>query len=325
MEAGLGAVGEQVAGVETRLSEAIQAARDAGIAGDAAIQAGLDSLAGELGLTRADLLTQLGTTEAALRADMEAGLGAVGEQVTDLATQTQAQYDALSAEQKLMADALVQQGQDLSTAIQQAQTQTEGQIQAVADLLGKPARDVTQGDIDLVTQMMGGQRDTDLQYDTNRDGRIDQSDIDFLTRIMSNPNADEPWDPAAGTVWAPSGLYAQQAAGQREVLERLKQQEEAAKAEAEKALKAQRYQQGQTQLQNIATQLPQVMQQSMTTTSPIYTKIGDRFELGSSFESDLFGKRAKQTSATQPTQTKMAEGGYLEPESFEALLAMLNR
>ena len=121
----------QIAGVETRLTDAIAAAEAMGLSRDQAITAAVDSVAAELGTTRANLLAQLGTTEAALRTEFGTGLAGVSAEV-------KAAYDSLSAEQKALANQLTQQGTDLATAIQQAQQQTQGQIGALsADMQAK--------------------------------------------------------------------------------------------------------------------------------------------------------------------------------------------
>lgn len=114
-------ISAQLAGVESRLTNAIAAAEAIGLTRDQAITAAVNSIAAELGVTSANLLTQLGTTEAALRTEFSTG-------ISNLEAQTKAQYDALSAAQKAAADALVAQGQTLADAITAAKTETTGQI-----------------------------------------------------------------------------------------------------------------------------------------------------------------------------------------------------
>lgn len=124
-------VSNQLADVETRLSDAIQAAEAMGLTRDQAIAAAVESVASELGTTKASLLSQLGTTEAALRNDLTTGLAGVSAEV-------QSVYNSLSADQKSLANQLTQQGVDLSTAIQQVQSQTSSQIGSLsADMQAK--------------------------------------------------------------------------------------------------------------------------------------------------------------------------------------------
>ena len=105
----LGEVSAQIGDVEGRLQDKIAAAQSSGIQGDAALRAGLDALASDLGTTRADLLSQLGTTEQLLRSDFAAQLGGVQSQVSQLGTNLNAAIaDARAA--GLQGDAALQAG-----------------------------------------------------------------------------------------------------------------------------------------------------------------------------------------------------------------------
>jgi hypothetical protein len=119
--AGLAGVSAEVADTRKALEDAIQAAKDIGLEGDAALQAGIDSVVAELGTTKEALLGRLGTTEETLRGEFATG-------ITGLETQMRAQYDALTAAQKAEADARLAQGQTLAEAIAAAQATTSGQI-----------------------------------------------------------------------------------------------------------------------------------------------------------------------------------------------------
>jgi hypothetical protein len=123
-EAGLAGVSTEIANAKKALEDAIQAAKDIGLEGDVALQAGIDSVASELGITKEALLTQLGTTEQALRTEFATG-------ITSLETQMKAQYEALTAAQKAEADARLAQGQTLEQAIAAAKGETAGQISAL--------------------------------------------------------------------------------------------------------------------------------------------------------------------------------------------------
>jgi hypothetical protein len=77
----------QIGGVESRLTDAIAQARQSGMAGDAALQASIDKVAAEAGLTKEQLLTQLGKTEAQLRQDVGAQIGGVESRLTEAIAQ----------------------------------------------------------------------------------------------------------------------------------------------------------------------------------------------------------------------------------------------
>jgi hypothetical protein len=119
--AGLAGVSAEVTDTRKALEDAIQAAKDIGLQGDAALQAGIDSVASQLGTTKDALLGKLGTTEETLRTEFATG-------ITSLETQMKAQYETLTAAQKSAADALVAQGRTLQEAITAAKTETAGQI-----------------------------------------------------------------------------------------------------------------------------------------------------------------------------------------------------
>jgi hypothetical protein len=120
-EAGLAGVSTEIANAKKALEDAIQAAKDIGLEGDVALQAGIDSVASELGITKEALLGKLGTTEETLRTEFASG-------ITGLETQMKEQYDALTTEQKALADALTAQGTTLADAIAAAQESTATQI-----------------------------------------------------------------------------------------------------------------------------------------------------------------------------------------------------
>jgi hypothetical protein len=84
LASGLAGLETKVTDAEQRLSDAIQAAKEIGLKGDAALQAGLDSVASELGLTKQGLLSQLGTTEANLKTQFETSLAGVATKVEDI-------------------------------------------------------------------------------------------------------------------------------------------------------------------------------------------------------------------------------------------------
>lgn len=277
------------------------------------IMAEIDRLAADSGVDPSVIDTiknDLNSQIESLGGDLEAVRGSIAERIAEAQKQTgqqvadlesrvsaeiQAAYDALNAEQKALADSLTQQGVDLRSAIdvaaaqgQQALTETEqritGQVQQVADLLGKPTRQVTQADIDLVNQMVSGQQQVNTAYDANQDGKIDQADIDLLTRLMAgNVDVNEPWTPAAGTVWAPTGLFAEQAAeAERTRQAQAAEAERTRRAQADAALKTQRMGNINTMLGMLA-QSPDIAGRQVTVKAPDPTRIGYIYDFNSIF------------------------------------------
>lgn len=125
---------------------------------------------------------------------------------------------------------------------------TYAETKRVADLVGKPVQAVTQADFDYVKNYIAqSATDTnitpDLTYDVNRDGKIDINDQTILDRALSQQSTQEIdpetglptflFNPAAGSRWAPTGLYAEQ-------LKTQAQQAATAKAAAIKAETAQK-------------------------------------------------------------------------------------
>lgn len=185
---------------------------------------------------------------------------------------------------------------------------------AVAQTLGKPARDVTQADIDFVTQMVQGQQQVNTAYDANQDGKVDQADIDFLTRLMAG-DVNEPWTPAAGTAWAPTGLFAQQAAEAEKT-------RQAQAAEAEKTRQAQAQQALRTQrmgnlnsMMGMLMQSPDIGGQQVTVKSPDPAKIGYIYDWSSIFanpaQEQMFITPFSQPQ--QPTTSPMVAGRQQRP------------
>jgi hypothetical protein len=341
----------QIAGVETRLTDAIAAAEAMGLSRDQAITAAVESVAADLGTTKADLLAQLGTTEQALRTEFETG-------ISGLEAQTKAQYDALTAEQKALANQLTQQGVDLTTAIATAQAQTQQQIsdlgvevdarinelmlqgqtyqqatqqafaevnaknQEMAGLIGTQGRTASQQDIDALNQMLSGQRSMDLAYDVTGDKQITQADIDFLTQVVGGVKTD--WTAPQQSPWAATGLYGQIQANelqrQRDLADAEAQRVADQQAAAEAARKAEvrgnirtTVAQGEQQLQNIQQQLPQALRMAQEVSTPIYGQMGPYLDVGSDLDFGFFQPSPEKQAGTKRQQpTKIAAGGYID-------------
>jgi len=169
------ALTETIGDVETRLTKLIKDNEDAGLARDEATQKAVSDLATELGTTKTDLLTAIGNTETDILNEL--GL-----------TETRLSGDISDVETSLGAD-----------------------IDAVADLIGKPARDVTQTDIDFVIDLIAQENvsaELTAQYDVNADGIVDIADQTLLETALQG---DQDVTLADTSMFTPAtGLYLQQ-------------------------------------------------------------------------------------------------------------------
>ncbi len=260
-------VGTQIGAVEQSLLDQIAENEAAGMARDEAIQAAINDVAIDLGTTRDALLDQLGFTEENLVAEMGAleervgtQIGAVEQSLLDqMALYEAAGIDRdialntaigdVSAELGITRDALLDQlgvteenlltrlGETetaLSEQITGVETALSTEIQNVADILGKPYTDVTQADIDFVSDVIAQQEGTSeftytpeqLAYDYNGDGVIDAADLTAIQTqygitqgtISPETQPEFQFDPTTDTVWGkPTGVFADIATAQEEL------------------------------------------------------------------------------------------------------------
>lgn len=184
----LGGVQSQVTQLGSDLSSAIESARAAGLQGDAALQAGLDTLANRLGTTTDQLLSQLGTTESALRSQFGAQIGEVQTQVGQLGQDLQASIDS-ARRAGLQGDAALQAGLDtlanrlgtttdqllsqLGATEQGLRDQFAGQLGEVESSLGERLTGVESG----LTQQIGG---VEERLNSRIEDLVDQG-VDFQT------------------------------------------------------------------------------------------------------------------------------------------------
>jgi hypothetical protein len=282
------------------------------------------ALLAQLGTTEAALRQELSTGLAGVSADVQAKYDALTAEQKALANQltqqgvdlntaidtakseitadVQAKYDALTAEQKALANQLTQQGVDLNTAINTATSQLQGQInltqqqiQQVADFVGKPYRDVTQADIDFVSSIVDLQQTQpgtaltpqQLAYDANRDGRIDQADVDLLQGVVRG-TVEQPFVPGAGSIWTqqPTGIYgilAGQAAdaAARDAAARDEAQRIGAAQLGQQRQMAQQVQQRQNvnMLQQMLMGAPDIAGQQVTVKAPDPARIGYVYDI----------------------------------------------
>ena len=229
-------LGTAITGVETRLNAAIAAAKAAGQTGDAALQAAINKVATDLGTNKEALLTQIGKSEGQLRTEFATQLGAVKTELGEIETTILGRIDAyekagMSRDQalgKAISDVSTQLGTTSSTLAKQLEdaqtnlgreiagtkTALQGQITEVATILGKPTQAVTQSDIDYVQAILNRgpiqYTPEERAYDVNQDGKIDQTDLSILQPQVTPPAGGAPppaFAPAAGSRWAPTGVF----------------------------------------------------------------------------------------------------------------------
>ena len=222
----------QIGAVEKSLSDKIAANEAAGLTRDQATQKAVDDLAAELGTTRADVLVQLGATEENLNARVDALAEATKTQIGEIKTDAQIKYDALTQGQKDLADALVKQGIDTNTAIDTA-------IKSITTTIGQDTQQATSTDLDTVIRLLEQNGAYDPQYDYDGNKVIDQRDRVAIETYLSTqqtgykPDTDDPfvYNPATGSKWAPTGIYAT-------IADQAEATRQAAAAEAEKTRQA---------------------------------------------------------------------------------------
>jgi hypothetical protein len=159
----------------TGLFATMQMYEDAGLSRDEALNAAIGDVSTALGIARSDLLAAVEETESTLSGQISDVESTLGSQISDV-------------EASLGAD-----------------------IQTVADFVGKPARNVTQEDIDFVIDLIAqGNISQELtsQYDVTGDGLIDINDQSTLESYLQG-DPDVALDP--NSMFNPAtGLYLQQ-------------------------------------------------------------------------------------------------------------------
>jgi hypothetical protein len=188
----------------------------------------------------------------------------------------------------------------------------------MAGLIGTQGRTASQQDIDALNQMLSGQRSMDLAYDVTGDKQITQADIDFLTQVVGGVKTD--WTAPQQSPWAATGLYGQIQANELQRQKDLQDQlarEQAAAAERDRQAQISGVRttlsKGQQSLQQAAQQLPQAYRQAQETTAPIYGQMGPYLDLGSPLDVGFFQPSPEKQAGTKQQQpTKIAAGGYID-------------
>ena len=205
-EAGISDVEESVSNLETSLTKLIEENN-----GD--VNAALDELADNLETTEADILEELDTTEAELTDKFETGISGVEESVSNLETNLTALIeenngDVNAALDELAdnlgtteANILAELGTTEANLTEKFETGISGlegsigtlssdlaalglDVDTIADLIGKPARKVTETDIDFVIDLIAQENVSEeliTQYDVTGDGIVDINDQNMLS------------------------------------------------------------------------------------------------------------------------------------------------
>lgn len=244
--------------------------------------------------------------------------------------------------------------QELKSNLAGVESRLTNDIGAVSALLGKPATQVTANDITTVQNMLSGKIASDLGYDVNRDGKVDTQDLTLIQTQLAtqtDPNVitqvdpvtgqtirvdkttGKPiteWNPAEGTTWAPTGLYAKEAEAEAA---RVLAAQTAAKTAATNQKKTQF-----SQMMNMVLGAPDVAGQKVEVKTPDPARINYVYDFSSIFanpqQAGLFaspyGAVNTYGQSTQPQgglgslqtgmggqaanqgQYKMAIGGYAE-------------
>jgi regulator of replication initiation timing len=237
--------------------------------------------------------------------------------------QTQQQISDLGVEVDARINELMQQGQTYQQATQQAFAEVNAKNQEMAGLIGTQGRTASQQDIDALSQMLSGQREVDLNYDVTGDKQITQADIDFLTQVIGGVKTD--WTAPQESPWAATGLYGQIQANelrrQQDLAaadaQRVADQQAAAQAAATQARQANirtTATRAQTSAQGIMQQLEAMQRAGMAPQQPAQlVEAGPGFDLSDPLNTGFFsGFQAKKEQQNQQPTTKIAAGGYID-------------
>jgi hypothetical protein len=197
----------------TGIYKLIEDSENAGATRDEALQGGIDALGDELGLTRDELLAEIGLTKEELTTKIDTvseDVAGVTEDVAGL-TEDVAGLDTKIGDVETNLDTKIGDVEtNLTDKITGLEETLGTDIQTVADFVGKPAREVTQADIDFVIDLIAQENvsaELIAQYDVTGDGIVDINDQTMLETALQGGDvtlaATSMFDPA-------TGLYLQQ-------------------------------------------------------------------------------------------------------------------
>ena len=307
---------EQIAGVKTDVLNKLSEYEKAGIKRDEALEKSINDVAADLGTTREEILGMIGAPAVAddpATKDVNEAKPATGiySELGDIKTDIQTKYDALTDGQKDLADQLVKQGVDLNKAIDTAKGELQTDIEGVRTALGQDTQKVSQTDLDTVIKMLETQGAYDPQYDYNGDKVIDQKDKTALEMYLKStepgykPDTEDPftYNPAAGSKWAPTGVYAtlaeNKAATEKAIAD---EAEKTRQAQAAAALKTQR-------MGNLNSLMGMLGQAQDTGGQQVTVKAADPAKIGYIYDwNSIFANPSQEKMFVSP----FAQGGMVD-------------
>jgi len=228
-------VGDKVSDLETKLTnteasltQQIQQLVDAGATQDEAIQ----TLSEQLGVSVTDLTSQITGIETKL-----------GQKITDVESDLLEQITGVKT--------------DITEQITGVKTDITDEITQIGDIIGKPAGEVTDVDIDFITDLIAQQEaladpstfelTTDmLQYDVTGDGKVDAADQTLLQNAMQGQDVQFAQD----SKFAPTGIFGTIADTKADVTQNFTQQV----ADAQSQIETMLTQQAEDEKQRLALQ-----------------------------------------------------------------------
>jgi len=192
---------------ESKDATGVYAELEAGATRDEALQAAIDKLATDMGVTKDALLDEIGLTEDRLRDKIDAVIDDV-EGVKEGVEGVKEGVEGVKED----VEGVKEDVDDIGDQITDVEKGLTEDIDAVSNLVGKPAAEVTQTDIDFVIDLIAGQQvieenqqDLFAQYDVTGDGQITIDDQTLLEQLLAG---DQVYDQVADTsIYAPTGVY----------------------------------------------------------------------------------------------------------------------
>jgi hypothetical protein len=188
---------------ESKEATGIYAEFEAGATRDEALQSAIDQLATELGVTKDEVLAQIGLTEETLGAEIDA----VAEDVTAIKGEVTGLGEQITGVEEQLGKQITGVEEQLGAF----EAATDQDLDFISNLIGKPARDVTQTDVDFVADLVAQQQVLDelsleyQQYDVNNDGLLDINDQTLLEQAMAGEEVQ--LAPESAFVTDPTGVY----------------------------------------------------------------------------------------------------------------------
>lgn len=207
----------QIGDLSNRLDERVKELMDAGASREEAFNTAINDLAEDMNTNRSDILGRLGETEASLLDRISAVETGLGGQIGDLEATVNSRFEDLieagaETEEALnsaidsvaadlgetreeLLDRLGITEETLSNRVTDVETSLRGDITTLASSIGRPARDVTQEDIDALTGLLATGDITapsleERGYDVTGDGRVTAEDLELMRRFAAGEDVD---------------------------------------------------------------------------------------------------------------------------------------